>query len=157
MVRSSLNRRDYLGDVIATFVLICAAGVQRERQPEGKHPVFCLEGTKAAIALGNGLDAIATVTVPFTRGNRQTVPDHYLICIGILDQHKDIALPDITRKAYPFFCNFWLRSGAKSVFQTVGDHGAKLGIRQRDFLGHQSVGAAAGGAWPCGYVVGRLC
>ena len=95
-------------DVVAAFALISAVGMQRERQPEGKHPVLCLKGTQSAIALGNGLDAVATVAVTDPRGNRQTIPDHYLTCIGILDQHKNIALPDITRKAYPLIGNFWL-------------------------------------------------
>ena len=130
----------YIILAIVCFISWLFASVSKKKgQTEGKHPVFCLEGTQTAIALGNGLDAVATIAVPFARGNRQTVPDHYLTCIGILDQHKDIALPDITRKAYPFFCNFRLRSGTKGVFQTVGDHGAKLGVRQGDFLGQQGV------------------
>ena len=99
----------YIVLAIGCFISWLFASVsKRERQPEGKHPVFCLEGTQTAIALGNGLDAVATIAVTDPRGNRQTVPNHYLTCIGILDQHKDIALPDITRKAYPLIGNFRL-------------------------------------------------
>ena len=60
----------YLGDVIAALALICAVGVQRKRQPEGKQTVLCLKGTQAAIALGYGLYAVAAIAVTIPFGNR---------------------------------------------------------------------------------------
>ena len=69
--------------------------MQRERQPEGEQTVFCLKGAQTAIALGNGLDAIATIAVIDRGGNRQTISDNYITGIGILNLHTDFVLLDI--------------------------------------------------------------
>ena len=117
--------------------LIPTISFNRNCKAEGKQAVFCREGAQTSIALNNGLDTVATITVPLLCGNRQTISHDHITGIGILNLDQNSILSYFTIKLHPFFSQLRLRCRLQCVFQSVGYHRAKFGIGQRQLFGKE--------------------
>ena len=106
---------------------------QRNGQAKRELAVLGFKGGQAAVALNDGLYAITTVAVAVLGGDRQSVADGYLTGIRIPDHNKQRILLDMAGKRDPLLRNFRMRRCDQGIFQSVGDHGAKLSVRQGGF------------------------
>ena len=109
--------------------------VHGQHHAERKHAVLRLETAQAPVTLGDGTDAMAAVAVIFPVGYGQTVPHGDFAGIGVPDLDEELIPSNAAGKVNPFERLLQRFNGMQRVFQTVGQHGAKLCIGDGELSG----------------------